>query len=253
MVRGCHEPGNPNCSVRPRDGKTQHSTAKQGNGSNSAHYPLTVSTSVSEGGPASPSGDAKREKEIDMRPKLMLCSAAILVAALYHAGSVLATPANPAFKATTIATGTFGEIDVFNQFPKNLLPAGFDGDVWLSLQKTKGPSDLYVQSNVWQPVNLTTGVVASTGWHTHPGHSLIIVTSGTLTEYDADCTPHVYTFVPGQPAPTLVDPGRDHVHIIRNEGSVVASSIAVQLVPNDPNKANRRIDAPAPENCSSIN
>ncbi len=176
---------------------------------------------------------------------LVILSVAILVAVLYHAESVLATPANSGFKPTTIATGTFGEIDAFNQFSKNELPAGFDGDVWLSLQKTKGSSDLYVQSNVWQPGG-------STGWHTHPGHTLIIVTSGTLTEYHADCTPLVHTFVPGQPAPTFVDPGRDHPHIIRNEGSVAASSIAVQLVPHDPNKANRRIDAPAPENCPNI-
>ena len=48
---------------------------------------------------------------------------------------------------------------------------------------------MYVQSNVWQPGG-------STGWHTHPGHSLIIVTAGTVTAYegdDPDCTPHVYT------------------------------------------------------------
>src|SRR5258708_17049617 len=121
---------------------------------------------------------------------LVLCSAAVLVTALYYAESVLATPAS-GFKATTVATGTFGDIDAFNQFTKDSLPAGFDGDVWLSLQKTKGPSDLYVQSNVWQ-------AGGSTGWHTHPGPSLIIVTFGTLTEYDEDCTPHVYAFVPGQ-------------------------------------------------------
>ena len=182
---------------------------------------------------------------------LVLACAAILIVAIHQEGNVLATPAN-GFKATTIATGTFGEFDAFNQSPKDSLPVGFPGDVWLSLQKTKGPSDVYVQSNVWPPVNPTTGVAASTGWHTHPGHSLIIVTSGTITEYEADCTPHVYTFVPGQPAPTLVDPGSDHEHIIRNEGSVAASTIAVQLVPYDPNKANRRIDAPAPANCSNI-
>jgi hypothetical protein len=183
-----------------------------------------------------------------MRQKLTWAvplGAAIVLAALFYAGKARATPANSGFKATTIATGTFDEIDVFNQSSKNSLPAGFDGDVWLSLQKTKGSSDLYVQSNVWQPGG-------STGWHTHPGHSLIIITSGSLTEYDDDCTPHVYTFVPGQPAPTLVDPGRGHLHILRNEGSVAASNIAVQLVPHDPNKANRRIDAPAPENCPNI-
>lgn len=94
----------------------------------------------------------------------------------------------------------------------------------------------------------------SSGRHTHPGHSLIIVTCGTLTEYEADCTPHVYTFIAGQPAPTLVDPGRGHMHIIRNEGTVPASSIAVQLVPYDPLKQNRRIDVfPAAETCSNIN
>jgi hypothetical protein len=182
---------------------------------------------------------------------VVLFSAAIMVAAIFYEGKVSATPAT-GFKATTIATGTFGEIDAFNQSSKKDLPAGFDGDVWLSLQKTKGASDLYVQSNVWPAVNPMTGAVASTGWHTHPGHSLIIVTSGTITEYEDDCTPHVYSFVLGQPAPTLVDPGRGHEHIIRNEGSVAASTIAVQLVPYDPNKANRRIDAPAPANCSNI-
>jgi len=182
---------------------------------------------------------------------LVLACAAILIVAIHQEENVLATPAN-GFKATTIATGTFSEFDVFNQSSKDSLPAGFPGDVWLSLQKTMGPSDLYVQSNTWPGVNPLTGVVASTGWHTHPGHSLIIVTSGTLTEYMADCIPHVYTFVPGQPAPTLVDPGHGHVHIIRNEGPVMASSIAVQLVPYDPAKGNRRIDAPAPETCSNI-
>lgn len=186
---------------------------------------------------------------------LVLFSAAIAVMVLSYSAHVWATTAN-GFKATTIATGTFEEFELFNH---SILPNPTgDGDndrddktLWLSMQKTKGSSDLYVQSNVWQSVS-PTGVVASTGWHTHPGHSLIIVTSGTITEYEADCRPHVYTFVPGQPAPTLIDPGHGHVHIIRNEGSVPASTIAVQLVPYDPNKANRRIDAAAPANCPNI-
>jgi len=189
-----------------------------------------------------------------MRGKLLglaIFTAVILVTALYHSKSVQATAAS-GFKATTIATGTFDEFEVFNHSSKDSLPPGFDGDVWLSMQKTKGRSDLYVQSNVWPPVNTLTGAIATTGWHTHPGHSLIIVTAGSITEYEDDCTPHVYTFVAGQPAPTLVDPGRGHVHIIRNEGSVTASTIAVQLVPFDPAKLNRRIDAPAPANCTNI-
>ena len=171
-------------------------------------------------------------------------SGAIAAAALYFGGNVLATSPS-GFTAMTLAKGRLGEIDVFNQLvapPDAQLP-GNNGNVWLSLQKTKGLSDLYVQSNTWLPGG-------STGWHSHPGHSLIIVTAGSVTDYEGDdpsCTPHVYTFVPGQPAPAFVDRGGNHVHIIRNEGTVPASTIAVQLIPAD---AQRRIEAPSPGNCS---
>ena len=87
-------------------------------------------------------------------------------------------------------------------------------NVWLSLQKTKGPSDLYVQSNVWQ-------VGGFTGWHTHPGHSLVTVTAGAMTNYDGDdptCTGKVYTA-----GMTFVDHGGDHAHMVRNEGFVEAT------------------------------
>ena len=147
---------------------------------------------------------------------LVLFGAAIVVTTLY-VGKAMATPAS-GFVGTTLALGRFGEIDTFNQ----LIPS--PGNVWLSMQKTKGLSDVYVQSNVWQPGG-------STGWHTHPGHSLIIVTAGTVTAYegdDPDCTPHVYTQGMG-----FVDPGGKHVHIVRNEGPVQASTIAVQLIPAD--------------------
>ncbi|HSB14365.1 MAG TPA: cupin domain-containing protein [Bryobacteraceae bacterium] len=167
-----------------------------------------------------------------MRQRVMwvlLFSAVTVVTVLYFARNVWATPAN-GFAATTLALGRFGEIDVFNQLPQ-------DGNVWLSLQKTKAASDLYVQSNVWQPGG-------STGWHTHPGHSLIIVTAGAVTAYegnDRDCKPSVYTQGMG-----FVDPGGDHVHILRNEGIVEARTIAVQLIPAG---AVRRFDAQSPGYC----
>jgi hypothetical protein len=44
----------------------------------------------------------------------------------------------------------------------------------------------------------------------------------------------------------FVDPGGDHVHILRNEGDVEAKTIAVQLIPAD---AARRIDVADPGNC----
>ena len=157
---------------------------------------------------------------------------ALIVVMTFYAGKVLATPAS-GFTGTTLALGRFGEMDVFNQF----VPPPNDGKIWLSWQKTKGLSDVYVQSNVWQ-------AGGTTGWHSHPGHSLITVTSGTVTEYeghDPSCTPHVYTTGMG-----FVDPGGDHVHIIRNEGTAVATTIAVQLIPAG---AARRIDAENPGNC----
>jgi quercetin dioxygenase-like cupin family protein len=158
-----------------------------------------------------------------------------LATAAVFVRTVLATPAS-GFVGTTLAVGRFGSIDVMNhQILESAM--GRKKNVWLSWQKTKGASDLYVQNNVWDPGG-------STGWHTHPGHSLIIVTAGTVTAYEGDdpsCTPHVYTVGQG-----FVDPGGDHVHLLRNEDSVEARTMAVQLVPAG---ATRRIDAPAPAAC----
>jgi quercetin dioxygenase-like cupin family protein len=178
--------------------------------------------------------------EAYMRRKLTwvgLLVAAIVFTTLYTR-NVMATPA-AGFVGTTIAVGRFGEIDVANHLvPPDFWKSSHRSDVWLSWQKTKGVSDLYVQNNVWAPGG-------STGWHTHPGHSLIIVTQGTVTVYEGDdrrCRPHVYTQGMG-----FVDAGGDHTHIIRNEGAVEARTVAVQLIPAD---AVRRIDAVDPGNCT---
>ena len=163
-----------------------------------------------------------------------------MFAALFSAmkiGDAWATPA-VGFTATTLMSRPFGEIEISGE---PLVPDSVENDrrakAWLSLQKTVEPSVLYVQSNVWQPGG-------STGWHTHPGHSLIIVAAGTVTEYEGpqtDCKPHVYT-----EGMTFVDPHGKHAHIIRNEGEAVARTIAVQLIPAG---AERRIDVADPGNC----
>jgi quercetin dioxygenase-like cupin family protein len=160
----------------------------------------------------------------------VLLSAVVVVTALYLARKAQATPP-VGFVGTTLAVARLAPIDVTNYYvpPK--------GNAWLSFEKTQGQSDLYVQNNVWEPGG-------STGWHSHPGHSLIIVTAGTVTDYegnDPTCKPHVYTTGMG-----FVDPGGNHVHIVRNEGAVEAQTIAVQLIPAT---LARRIDAPAPGNC----
>jgi hypothetical protein len=162
-----------------------------------------------------------------------LSGAMLTLASAVHLG---ATPA-VGFTGTTIATGRFSDFDADNHgfFPA-LTPSNLRSgkDV---LQRTKAPSDLYVQSNVWTPGG-------TTGWHTHPGRSLIIVTAGTITAYDAEdrtCAPHRYSVGEG-----FVDEGGDHVHVLRNEQAVEARTVAVQLIPAD---ATRRIDAATSPHC----
>ena len=170
------------------------------------------------------------------KPALLGALTAAVLVAVIEPGTVRATPAS-GFSGVTIAQGAFGDIDVFNHSLLSSSLPRHRRKVWLSWQKTKGSSDLYVQNNTWQPGG-------STGWHTHPGHSLIIVTAGEVTAYEGDdptCTPHVYTVGMG-----FVDPGGGHVHNIRNEGSVEARTVAVQLVSAG---ATRRVDAPDPGYC----
>jgi quercetin dioxygenase-like cupin family protein len=162
-----------------------------------------------------------------------------VLASLVLVGHLRATPAS-GFTGATIAKGRIGNVDVMNQslFPKSAPTNTHPGkNLWLSIQKTSGPSDIYVQSNTWE-------VGGSTGWHTHPGHSLIVVTEGAITAYEGDdptCAPHEYSA--GQ---AFVDEGGDHIHLIRNEGLVVAKTIATQLIPAG---ATRRVDADASIAC----
>jgi len=159
----------------------------------------------------------------------------VLVAATavgVYSVTVLAT-SSTGFTSTTLAKGHVDPLNI-NTYPPSEPPWQ---QPWGLILKTRAASDLYVQSNVWAPGG-------STGWHTHPGPSLITVTAGTVTAYEGDdpsCTPHAYST--GQ---TFVDPGGAHVHLIRNEGTVEARTITVQLIPVD---ATRRIDSPAPGNC----
>src|ERR1700733_2748735 len=102
-------------------------------------------------------------------------SATIGAATLLHHKTTSATTSE-GYKSTVLALGRFDEKkDVVSSILPSLKADGND-QLWLSLQEKAGPSDVYVQSNVWAPGG-------STGWHTHPGNSLIIVTAGTVTDY----------------------------------------------------------------------
>jgi hypothetical protein len=170
--------------------------------------------------------------------RLAFIGTAIVSTALHNPGDARATPAR-GYKSASIAIGHFREIDLFNDAHWPDPEKGTHGNSFrTSGSGIAGGSKLYVQRNTWQPHG-------DTGWHSHPGNSLIIVTLGTVTDYDGDdpsCTPHVYTQGMG-----FVDlGGGDHAHIIRNESNAEAQTIAVQSMPAG---APRRIDRPDPRNC----
>ena len=99
--------------------------------------------------------------------------------------------------------------------------------------KTKGLSDVWVVQNRIVPGG-------HTGWHSHPGPSLVSVVSGQATQYrsDAPLTPIVFSA-----GTAFVDEGGDHAHIVVNEGEIDLVLVAVQILPSG---APRRIDVPAP-------
>jgi len=170
-----------------------------------------------------------------MKRKWILALALALIGVAVYAGNVLATQSQ-GFSSTTLAKATFGDID-----SHVVAEPG-----WQEKIKTHGDSDLYVQQNTWDP-GACGGCIPSSGWHTHPGPSLVIVTQGTVTEYDGDdpsCTPHVYST---NGTNSFVDIGGGAVHIIRDESGAVAKTTVVQLIPAG---ATRRQDVtPAPGNC----
>jgi quercetin dioxygenase-like cupin family protein len=160
-----------------------------------------------------------------MKSKWTLAVVVSLVGLAATAGVVLATPGS-GFTAAQQWKGVFDAIDVKNETDSHELEL-----------KTKGVSDVYVTRNA-------IAVGGHSGWHTHPGPSLIIVTLGEIMAYDGDdptCTPTRYRAGEG-----FVDPGGGHVHLLRNETDAPAQTVAVQILPKD---ATRRIDTPAPGNC----
>jgi hypothetical protein len=130
------------------------------------------------------------------------------------------------FISVTLSRSTFEEIDVKTHVNDHKV------DI-----KTKGRSDVYVLQNRILPGG-------HTGWHSHPGPSIVSVISGTASLYDGDdpsCTAATYAAGLG-----FVDRGGGHVHILRNEGSVDLVVTVFSIVPFD---VGRRIDAPSPGNC----
>jgi quercetin dioxygenase-like cupin family protein len=111
------------------------------------------------------------------------------------------------------------------------------GQPWAALLATYGISDGYVVENDFQPGQ-------TTGWHSHPGPSLVFVVTGSITNYASDqsrCKGVTYSA-----GTTFVDAGGTDVHELVNAGTTPAETIAVQFIPQG---QARRIDKPEPSNC----
>ena len=98
--------------------------------------------------------------------------------------------------------------------------------------KTKGASDIYVTH-----IRVIPG--GFSGWHWHPGPSIISVKAGTATFYQADDPKTAYVYPKG--TGFVEDAGR--VHILKNEGTVDLEIVVMQIVPYG---AARRVEATAP-------
>jgi hypothetical protein len=162
--------------------------------------------------------------------------AAVGLGAGVFASAVLATP-QAGLTTTTVGEAPFPPIRIHSTDWAGLAsqPPAF----WAAKLHTIGVSDVYVVDNVLAPGG-------TTGWHTHPGPSLIIVKSGTVTNYRAqagNCSGANY------PAGTgFIDAGGKDIHMLKNNGDTPAETIAIQFIPHG---AARKIDEPQPPNCPS--
>src|SRR5918997_1114620 len=84
----------------------------------------------------------------------------------------------------------------------------------------------------------------SSGWHHHPGVTLVSVASGTVTEYDKKCEKSVHKAGEG-----FVE-SNDAVHVVRNKSNVNAVLYATLIVPTNTTEEGLRIDEPKPRNCN---
>jgi len=156
--------------------------------------------------------------------KSNLMRAGILIACVMATVALKSAWATPGKSiTTTIISGpaSLEEVHVVNESP--------DHGVKI---KTRGMSDVYVVQNKILPGG-------HTGWHSHPGPSIVSVVSGEATEYRGDQAGSVVHAA----GTAFVDEGGDHAHLIANEGTTDLVLVAFQILPEG---AVRRIDEPAP-------
>ncbi len=156
-----------------------------------------------------------------MRRAILLVAVGVAVLALV-VGTALATLPKGA-TTTPLTRATLGTFEA-------------EGD-GIEVESQRRSADFAIAKVVLEPGG-------SSGWHHHPGVTLVSVASGTVAEYDKKCEKSVYKAGEG-----FVE-SNDEVQLVRNKGNVNAVLYATFLVPTNTTDEGLRIDDPKPRNCN---
>ena len=157
-----------------------------------------------------------------MKRAILLMAVGVTVLAIV-VGAALATPPKDA-AVTPLTRATLGNFEANN-----------DG---IDVESERHSADLAIAKVVLEPGG-------STGWHHHPGVTLVSVASGTVTEYHNKCEKSVHKAGEG-----FVE-SHDAVHVVRNNGNVNAVLYATFIVPTSTTDEELRIDEPQPKGCNA--
>jgi quercetin dioxygenase-like cupin family protein len=124
--------------------------------------------------------------------------------------------------ATPLSRGTLG-----------VVKAEHDG---ITVESGPGSADLVTVKVVIKPGG-------STGWHHHPGVTLVSVASGTATQYHENCHKTVLKAGDG------FFEGTGESHVVRNEGDVDAVLYVTFVIPTETSPEKLTIPDPQPKNC----
>jgi quercetin dioxygenase-like cupin family protein len=100
-----------------------------------------------------------------------------------------------------------------------------------------GPTDVTVQRTTYEPGQ-------TSGWHSHTGMHAVMVLSGTVTFYDAECRSHTYS-----PGDTYV--GGRGAHLVRNETAGPVEMAVTYLFPAGQSHTAFHIGSPVPLGCDA--
>jgi hypothetical protein len=177
-----------------------------------------------------------RNRRSHAEKKWLAAGLTVALGAGVTASAVLAT-AQSGQTTTTLATAPLAPFAIKSHYRPD--PQTSPPTSWSAFLKTKSVTDGYVVDN-----NFTAG--GTTGWHTHQGPSLIFVVSGTITNYrDAKGVCSAVNYPAGS---AFIDAGGNDIHMLKNNTTSPAETIAVQLIPHG---LARRIDEPQPGDCGS--